>query len=123
MRRASTQDVAVYVVWSPQLGAQERHVADATKLIPDARVRHFWDPSRLAGAAYQEYLGLSEPAWDVWLLFDRTAVWHDGPPAPAWWEHQLGALAPDRHLDPSRFARVADSLASLRAASGDNGGR
>lgn len=97
-------------MWSPQLGAEEHHVPDATRLIPDERVRHYWDGESLVGSAYQAALGLEEPAWDVWMLFGRDAVWGDEPPDPAWWEHQLGALPDSLHLDPERFARKAAEL-------------
>lgn len=105
-----SEGVAVYVVWSPQRGAEEHHVAGATRLIPDARVSHFWDGERLVGTAYQPVLGLGEPAWDVWMLFGRDASWAEAPPRPAWFEHQLGALPDSLHLDPARFARKASEL-------------
>lgn len=85
---------------------------DATGLIPDARVRHYWDPERVVGEAYREELGLSEPAWDVWLLFGRDATWREARPSPDWWEHQLSVLADSLHLDPERFARKATELLS-----------
>ena len=110
--------MAVFVVWSSQLGAEERHVADATRLIPDPRARHYWDPDRLVGKAVTRRLQLmldraptGDPAaWDVWLLFDRSARWDSLPPVPAWWEHQTNMLPPERHLDPERFAARAREL-------------
>lgn len=100
------------MVWSPQLGAQERHVPDAARLMADPRVRHYWDPGRVVGGRYAEPLGLDSPAWDVWLLFGREAVWEDpaGAPEAAWWEHQLGGLPDSLRLDPGRFARKANEL-------------
>jgi hypothetical protein len=104
-------DIAVFVVWSPQLGAEEKHVAGASGLVPGARTVHFWDQGELAGRAFQGMLNLSAPAWDVWMLFDRDAMWRDSvPPTPAWWEHQLGAAPPALHLDPARFASHAEAL-------------
>lgn len=110
LARDSTPDVAVYVVWSPQLGAEERHVPDATRLIPDSRVRHYWDPKMRVGGAYQDELDVSEPAWDVWMLFARNATWNEAPPSPSWWEHQLAGLPDSLHLDVERFARKAREL-------------
>lgn len=112
--------MAVYVVWSSQLGAEESHVPDATGLIPDPRVRHYWDGEQVVGGAYQEPLGLTQPAWDVWMLFDGNASWGDTPPAPAWWEHQLTSLPDSLRLDPERFARKAEALLS-GAATPDGG--
>lgn len=108
----------MFVVWSSQLGAKERNVADATRLIADHRARHYWDPARLVGQAVTRRLQLmfgravtGEPAaWDVWLLFDRRARWDSLPPVPAWWEHQTNMLPPERHLDPKRFAAKARAL-------------
>lgn len=100
------------MVWSPQLGAEERHVPDGARLILDPRVRHYWDPDRLVGRRYAPILGTDAPAWDVWLLFGRTARWSDpdGAPEPDWWEHQLGGLPDSLRLDPERFARKAAEL-------------
>lgn len=115
-------DVAVFVVWSDQLGARPRHVPEATELIPDRRARHYWDGEKVLGRAYQRSLAVGErtfplgsPAWDVWLLFDAEARWSDeGPPRPVWWEHQLGGgrLPAERRLDPDRFAAKASELVS-----------
>lgn len=114
LKKDSSSNIAVYVVWSPQLGAQEKHVASATALVPDPRARHYWDGSMLVGSAYQPLLGLPAAAWDTWMLFDRDAVWHgDTPPKPAWWEHQLNAGPPELHLDPARFASHAEALKSV----------
>ena len=111
LAKDSSSNIAVYVVWSPQLGAEERHVAGATSLIPGMRVKHYWDGQMLVGMAYQPLLGLRQPAWDVWMLFDRHAVWRsDAPPAPGWWEHQLHDAPLERHLDPVRFAARAAAL-------------
>jgi hypothetical protein len=110
LAKDSTNDIAVYVVWSPQLGAQEKHVASATGLVSDARALHYWDGSMTVGRAFQPLLQLSEPAWDVWMLFDESAVWKDSAPAPAWWEHQLHGAPSERVLDAVRFATKARSL-------------
>jgi hypothetical protein len=114
LKKDSSADIAVYVVWSPQLGATERNVADATTLVPDPRARHFWDGDELVGKGYQPMLELPAPAWDTWLLFDRDAMWHgDTPPTPAWWEHQLSRGPPELHLDPARWASHAEALRSV----------
>lgn len=116
LKKDSSRDVAVYVVWSPQLGAQEKHVASATALVPDSRARHYWDSTMLAGRAYQPLLRLPAPAWDTWMLFDKETMWRgDQPPLPAWWEHQLNAGPPELHLDPSRFTSHAEALKSVTA--------
>ncbi|MGH7523019.1 MAG: hypothetical protein ACREK8_01810 [Gemmatimonadales bacterium] len=116
LAKDTSANIAVFVVWSPQLGAEEKHVAGASGLIRGSRVHHFWDPNELAGSAYQPLLKLPAPAWDTWMVFDRNAMWHDGaPPTPAWWEHQLSAGPPELHLDPARFAAHAEALQMVNA--------
>ena len=116
LAKDSSKNVAVYVVWSAQLGAQEKHVASATALVADARARHYWDGGMLVGSAYQTLLQLEAPAWDTWMLFDQDAVWRsESPPRPAWWEHQLRDAPPALHLDPTRFASHAEALHSVLA--------
>ena len=114
LKKDSSSNIAVYVVWSPQLGAEEKHVASATSLVADARAEHYWDGGKLVGLAYQPLLGLPAAVWDAWLLFDRDAVWRgDTPPKPAWWEHRLSAGPPELHLDAARFASHAEALKSV----------
>lgn len=108
--------LSVHMVWSTQLGAEERHVPGAASLIASARVLQYWDPGNAVGTAFESRIpGLSFPAWDVWMLFAPGVVWEgDEPPEPTWWEHQLGVLDatfPQRRLDADRFARRAAALA------------
>lgn len=104
------------MVWSDQLGAKPKHIADAAKLIPDPRAHHFWDGDEVIGRAFQtlDWNGRKVrhdgAAWDVWLLFDRDARWSSAPPQPAWWEHQLRDLPEERMLDAARFAARARAL-------------
>lgn len=111
MARDSTPDVAVYVVWSSQLGAHEQNVDAGTTLIPGSRVHDFWDPDLVVGTAFSRVAALNKPAWDFYMLFGPNASWPaSGVPTPAWWEHQLGGLPPERHLDATRFADSARAL-------------
>ena len=104
------------MVWSDQLGAKPKHIADAATLIPDARAKHFWDGDEIIGRAYQtlDFDGRKvrheAASWDVWLLFGRDAQWTSAAPQPAWWEHQLRDLPAERMLDPDRFAAKARAL-------------
>jgi len=115
-----SDEIAVYVVWSPQLGAQEKHASDAAELVPDKRAHHYWDGAMVIGSHYQTLthpdgtdLTLGSPAWDVWMLFEPDARWEVGrAPEPAWWEHQLGGMPDDVRLDPERFAVKATELLS-----------
>jgi hypothetical protein len=92
-------------------------VPAAAKLIPDTRVRQFWDGDRLLGSAYRrlqfgaETLDLGRDAWDIYFLYGPDAHWTDsGPPRPDWWEHQLWGAPEERFLDPERFATKATEL-------------
>lgn len=105
------------MVWSSQLGARAEHVPEAAALLQDARVHHLWDQGKIVGLAYAPVLGLSEAAWDVWLLYPPGVRWEgEQPPEPAWWEHQLSGrgLSRDRRLDPRRFAARAGELMAGR---------
>jgi hypothetical protein len=111
LKTDSSSDVAVYVVWSSQVGAEERHVADAAELVSDRRALHYWDASQGVGKAFQPVLGTPTPAWDVWMLFARGVRWEGNvPPRPTWWEHQLRGMPFERFLDPQRYARKAREL-------------
>ena len=59
---------------------------------------------------FQRVLGLDEDAWDVFILYDRSARWSgDLPPSPSYWMHQLStSRAP--HLEPEEFANQANRL-------------
>ena len=114
LEEVEIENLSVHVVWSSQLGAKEKHVAGGAELMDDARASHYWDPENRVGTAFQRHIAnLSSPAWDVWMLFAPGVVWQDDiPPAPTWWEHQLGGLDPDLRLDPDRFARKAVELST-----------
>ena len=42
-----------------------------------------------AMAAAHTVLSLPRVAWDLFLLYDAGSVWHEDPPVPALWMHQL----------------------------------
>ncbi|MFQ5525006.1 MAG: hypothetical protein ACE5GX_01965 [Thermoanaerobaculia bacterium] len=116
MDEVEIKNLSVHVVWSSQTGAKAKHVKGGAELMQDARARHYWDPERRIGAAFQGHIAnLSSPAWDVWMLFAPGVLWEgETPPAPTWWEHQLSGLEDytDLRLDPVRFARKALEMSS-----------
>jgi len=116
LKKDTLNDVAVYVIWSPQLGANESHVASATSLVPDRRAKHYWDGQVLVGSKYQPLVGSSAAAWDVWMVFDKHAMWPgDSVPRPAWWEHQMRSGPPALMLNADRWASHAIALHDVNA--------
>ena len=103
--------IEAYVVWVPELGAHENNVADATKLVPDARASHYWDPNEVLGAAYGRSLPTPAAAWDVYMLFGPGAVWPtSGVPRPDYWMQQLAGVTIAPRLDGATFAAEAGKL-------------
>lgn len=104
-----------FVVWVPKVRGTSSDIADAATIVPDARVQHFWDGGSVLMNAYQQVLGLSEDAWDVYLLYGPETTWDgDLPPVPRFWMHQLGTRARPRvrglYLEPAVFARQTLAL-------------
>ncbi len=111
LEQRKTAPVRVYVAWVPMLGGEERHVAEATRLATDSRASHYWDGANTLGEAFRSVLGLSGPAWDVYLLFGPDQKWDaDAPPKPVFWMHQLHGVTQAPTLDASAFVRAADRL-------------
>jgi hypothetical protein len=92
--------LAAYVVWVPELGAQPKDVPGGMTLVPDARALHYWDDNEQLGRAYEHILPTPLPAWDVYLLFGRGVRWAGTPPKPRYWMHQLGGVTGAPRLDP-----------------------
>jgi hypothetical protein len=103
-----------YVVWVPELGAEEKHVHGATRLASDPRAVHFWDPTEAVGRLYARRLfhtDGSRALWDFYMLFGRSARWEPGqPPPPDVWMHQLNVLDPAHRLDAAAYAADAARL-------------
>ena len=102
------QDFRAYVVWIPMFRGHERDVPRATREVPDPRALHYWDGASASMRAVRATLGLSEDAWDIFLLYPPGVTW-DGlnPPAPEFWMHQLGSADAPRvsgpYLEPATF--------------------
>ena len=117
MEQVRDQDVRVYSVWVPIIWSDfERSVPRATARLGDQRVSHYWDGQGELVRGYSPVLGLprEQPAWDVYLLFDRDAQWGNDPPAPLFWMHQLG-IDEERQLDGARLAAEVTRLLQQRA--------
>ncbi|HEY9787245.1 MAG TPA: hypothetical protein V6D17_17780 [Candidatus Obscuribacterales bacterium] len=81
------------IVFVPMIDGDTHESADrqATELI-DRRVKHRWDGEKSISEAFAPVLGLTKPAWDVYLVYDSQAEWTDKtPPKPSFWMHQLSS--------------------------------
>ena len=87
----------------------ELSVPKATKLLPDERVKYFWDGEKKLGEAFDQVLGLDQTAWDVYLLYPPEAEWKQQPPIPGYWMHQLG-LESAPTLNGETFAGEVNKL-------------
>lgn len=97
------------MVWVPKKGASEEDVGVATRVVPDARALHYWDGTGVTMRQVRQVVGIDEDAWDIYLLYDRSAKWAgDLPPKPRFWMHQLGGLSEQNYLDPDVFAARAN---------------
>lgn len=107
--KISGDRLAGFVVWVPKQGGQDDDVPEATHLVSDSRVTHFWDGQAVLVHGFDNVLKLGTDAWDIYLAYPAGVLW-DGPtpPPPAFWMHQLGSKTdPDvdgPYLDPNVFA-------------------
>ena len=107
-----------YIAWVPILPDDSRSAAAENKaLVSDVRATHFWDEQRLLPPLFASVLGMPEdqPAWDVYLTYAAGVRWGRVPPAPAFWQHQLGDLITAPRLDAVAFATQVRALLGRRA--------
>jgi len=95
-----------YAAWVPVLPDDGRPGEGNLALVPDRRATHFWDRHGSLPPLFRAILGLPSdwPAWDVYLAYPSGAKWDRGPPAPAFWHHQLGDEPAAPKLDGLLFA-------------------
>jgi len=87
----------LYILWLPVLEADTLQAAEYVRgrLPGDDRMWHFWDHDLELSHAYYRVVQLGQYprrpriAWDLFLLYDAGSVWHEDPPVPALWMHQL----------------------------------
>ncbi len=107
LERVKNSDLRVYSVYVPILTSDsEASVPSAMKKLPDSRVVFYWDAKGELTKSYSRVLQLGEdrPAWDVYLVFGRSAEWKTEPPAPNFWMHQLHGVSAERRLDGDGLA-------------------
>ncbi len=81
-------------------------------VVHDERASHFWDEQHELPPMFASLLKLPEgwPAWDIYLAYPAGATWHDTPPMPAFWHHQLGDLDIAPKLDGVAFEKQLREL-------------
>ncbi len=91
-------DISVMIVWMPVSEADSRDkIAVAATVIPDRRVRHYWDPKVLLNPQLRDAIqfDVNVRLYDIVLLYDRQATWNDRVPRPGFWMHYFrGAPGP-----------------------------
>ncbi len=114
-------DIQVSVVWIDMLPSDNEGAALESSALfgdpPDPRLKQFHDPNRRTGRAFARDL-LYEGggvAWDMYLYYDKLAVWNDTLPKPVEWYHQLGG---GKRADPSKFRPGEKLTTALREATG-----
>lgn len=111
LRAFPDADLHVEIVWLDMLPNDRPSTAlEAARRLDDPRVRHFHDPSKVAGRAFARGLLPVGVAWDVYLFYPAGAEWTEDPPRPSSWSHQLGRVDPE-HFHPRERLR-----AELRAS-------
>ena len=69
--------LAGYVAWGPFLTGDSQSTAQISAgLVPDPRVRHFWDQRRSVAMGLTNVLGTAPlVAWDIYLVYGPGVVW------------------------------------------------
>jgi len=64
------------------LGGDARQAWDPS-VMPDMRVKHFWDEDKIAGRWFAEqWGGTSGIVWDIYYLYDPETTWEANLPLP-----------------------------------------
>lgn len=95
-----------FVIHVPALGAKEKDVAPAMRLITGKNVTHYWEESGIIGHLYKKVLGINSYVWDQWMIYGPDAKWQvKAPPKPY---HDVHILS-----QPKAFAKVVRKILAL----------
>ena len=104
-------DIRIAIVWINKLPADSRKAAEkSARTLDDPRISQFYDPQQLSGRAVAHSLGWhGRIAWDIYLFYAVGSNWHETPPVPVDWMHQLK----DPWADPNRLRTGNDLVREL----------
>ena len=106
------KDAAVYVVWVPRLGAHEKDVPAATRVVASSWAHQYWDGGDLLGEQYKQVLRWNDNAWDVYMLYGPKAQWTGNlPPTPDFFMHQVNEKG--SRLDATVFGSKSSPKSSV----------
>ena len=106
------ENLAVFLVWIPAIRTDNFEASlQSRNLVPDQRVKHFYDESQALGNALAPVLGTRmRMAWDVYVAYPKSESWEGAPPKPADWLHQKSGEEPKRYLEEEKLKALLDSL-------------
>lgn len=100
----------VSIVWTAALRNDTYEEAVRSReLVPDRRVRHYWDGANAVGTLVAPVIGTKmQMAWDVYIAYAKGAKWESGaaPPKPAGWLHQKLSEDPKRRMDEATLGAM-----------------
>jgi len=104
-----------YVVWGPFLSQDSEQMAErAMVLVPDARVRHYWDERKRIAVGLTNVLGIAPLlGWDVFLVYAPGVKWNQAdltPPPPTIFMHQSRSIAKGQHLDGAALRQKIEPM-------------
>jgi hypothetical protein len=83
-------------------------VPKAAAIVSDSRATNYWDADKTLAREFAETLEFVEktkPAWDIYLVYGKTAKWEEKAPKPDYWMHKLDDLSKDNFLDGTKLAK------------------
>lgn len=79
LKEYPSEQFSVYTVWLQMYPSVSRDKWDAT-LMPDPRVKHFWDGELEAARWFAKQVdGYEGVSWDMYYLYGPDAVWASVP--------------------------------------------
>ena len=114
INKYSKAEISISLVWIKMLPEDSREKAKLeARNFSDPRIHCFYDPNKRSGTAIADSLGYEDRvAWDIYLFYAAGAAWHENPPAPAVWMHQLS----ETWLDRKHYRSGDDLIRELSGA-------